>query len=258
MKKILLVGELGAIVRNLNESLSENYVVQICSNQLDNVKGMVKIVKPDMIVICYLGMDDTALEIFQWFERDCNTIPILIITSMTEWENCRKYCQSDNMDKMFRPISKEDLLDKCGHMLGQKEEVKHETVIETKKRILIVDDSPVVLRNIKDLLTPKYDVFVSTSGEQALKMIPTKNPDLILLDYEMPGMDGKETFEAILENDDMKHIPVVFLTSVAKRQQIYDVVKSIPAGYILKPPNRDKLLDTIEDAFNGKNIAEEN
>ena len=73
----------------------------------------------------------------------------------------------------------------------------------------------------------------------------------------MPGMDGKETFETILENNDMKHIPVVFLTSVAKRQQIYDVVKSIPAGYILKPPDRNRLLNTIEDVFIGKNVSDE-
>lgn len=257
MKKILLVGELGGIVRSLNECLSEKYAVQICSNQLDNVQGMVKIVKPDMIIMCYLRMEDTALDIFKWFESGCRTVPILIITTSTEWESCRGYCQSDNIDKMFRPISKEDLLDKCGRMLGQKNEFVNKPIIDRKRRILIVDDSPVVLRNIKDLLTPKYDVFLSTSGEQALRMIPTKNPDLILLDYEMPGMDGKETFEAILENDDMKHIPVVFLTSVAKRQQIYDVVKSIPAGYILKPPDKDKLLDTIEDVFKGKNVSDE-
>lgn len=257
MKKILLVGELGAIVRSLNECLSEQYAVQICSNQLDNVQGMVKIVKPDMIVICYLGMEDTALEIFQWFERGCKTVPILVITTMTEWESCREYCQSDNIDKMFRPISKEDLLNKCRRMLGEKDEFIQKTIVDRKKRILIVDDSPMVLRNIKDLLTPKYDVFLSTSGEKALQMIPTKKPDLILLDYEMPGMDGKETFEAILENNDMKHIPVVFLTSVAKRQQIYDVVKSIPAGYILKPPDSNRLLDTIEDVFKGKNVSDE-
>lgn len=133
-------------------------------------------------------------------------------------------------------------------------EFDNNTILDAKKRIFIVDDSPVILRSIKKLLDPQYDVFISTSGEQALKMIPTKKPDLILLDYEMPGMDGRETYEAILQNDDMKHIPVIFLTSMANRQQIYDAVSSIPAGYILKPPNRDELLDTIEDVFKGKNV----
>lgn len=257
VKKILLVGELGEVVRNINECLSEKYAVQICAKQLDNVRGMVKIIKPDMIVICHLGMENTALEIFQWFESDCKTVPILIITTMSEWESCKEYCQSDNIDKVFRPVSKKDLLDKCRQMLGQNDEFIDKTIVDSKKRILVVDDSPVVLRHIKDILVPKYDVFLSTSGEQALKMIPAKKPDLILLDYEMPGMDGKETFEAILENNEIKHIPVVFLTSVAKRQAIYDVMKSIPAGYILKPPDRDKLLGTIEDLLKEKKLSDE-
>ncbi|NLL79944.1 MAG: hypothetical protein GX234_09180 [Clostridiales bacterium] len=137
MKKILLVGELGAIVRNLNECLSEKYAVQICSNQLDNVQRMVKIIKPDMIVICYLGMEDTGLEIFQWFERGCKTVPILIITTTIDWERCREYCQSDNIDKMFRPIAKEELLDRCRRMLGQKDEFINETIVERKKEFLL-------------------------------------------------------------------------------------------------------------------------
>ena len=257
MKKILLVGELGAVVRSLNECLCANYAVQICSKQLDNVQGMVKIIKPDMIVICQLEMEDKTPEIYQWLNSDCKRIPILVITTIIEWESCRKYCQENNFDKMFRPVSKKDLLDKCRRMLDQYAEAHDKYDECRKKRILIVDDSPIVLRNLKDLLGSQYDIFLSTSGEQALKMIPAKSPDLILLDYEMPGMDGRETFEAILEDNSMKHIPVVFLTSVAKRQPIYDVLKSIPAGYILKPPDREKLLGTIEDVLNGKFVSDE-
>lgn len=73
--------------------------------------------------------------------------------------------------------------------------------------------------------------------------------DLILLDYEMPGMDGKATFEAILADEFAKDIPVVFLTSIADRKQIYAVLKSYPAGYILKPPDKEKLFSTIETVF---------
>lgn len=117
------------------------------------------------------------------------------------------------------------------------------------KKILIVDDSPLVLRNMRSVLNDKYEVFLATSGEQALKLIPVKKPDLILLDYEMPDMDGKATFEAILDNDFSKDIPVIFLTSIANKEQIYAVLKSCPAGYILKPPSEKKLLAAIEDVF---------
>lgn len=114
-----------------------------------------------------------------------------------------------------------------------------------KKKILVVDDTPLMLRNIKNMLDTKYDVILATSGKQALKLIPDENPDLVLLDYEMPEMDGKEVFETMTADDDMKNIPVVFLTSVSKRSAIMSILKSKPAGYILKPAEQNNLLDTI-------------
>ena len=111
---------------------------------------------------------------------------------------------------------------------------------------MIVDDSPLVLRNMKTMLEERYDVFLAPSGEKALELIPRKRPDLLLLDYEMPGMDGKDVFEAMLEDDYMKTIPVIFLTSIAHKEQVYGVLKSVPAGYILKPADRDRLMDEIK------------
>lgn len=102
---------------------------------------------------------------------------------------------------------------------------------------------------MKSILEEKYDVLLATSGRQALKMIPQKKPDLIMLDYEMPGMSGKETFEAILEDEFARDIPVIFLTSIADKKQIYAVLKSYPAGYILKPPDREKILSVIGDVL---------
>ena len=98
---------------------------------------------------------------------------------------------------------------------------------------------------------PQYEKH---AGEQALKLIPRENPDLILLDYEMDGMDGKSTFEAMKEDDDMKWIPVVFLTSIADRKSIYDVLRSKPDGYILKPPDKEKIRETIEELIGEKGI----
>ncbi|MCH5264664.1 MAG: response regulator [Lachnospiraceae bacterium] len=111
--------------------------------------------------------------------------------------------------------------------------------------ILIVDDTPVTLRNIKSLLDKKYEVILATSGKQALKLIPEKAPDIILLDYQMPEMSGKEVFEIMQEDEEMKKIPVIFLTGVSDRKTIYSVLKLKPAGYILKPAEEEKLLDTI-------------
>lgn len=120
---------------------------------------------------------------------------------------------------------------------------------EGKKRIMIVDDSAVMLRSMKSILDRTYTVYLSTSGKQALQAIPEKEPDLVLLDYKMPELDGIAVLEAMRADDSMKDIPVVFLTSVADRKTVDSILRLKPAGYILKPPDQSKVLETIKEAL---------
>ena len=80
---------------------------------------------------------------------------------------------------------------------------------EGKKRIMIVDDSAVMLRSMKGILDRTYTVYLSTSGKQALQAIPEKQPDLVLLDYKMPDLDGRAVFEEMQKDEYMKTIPVL-------------------------------------------------
>lgn len=120
------------------------------------------------------------------------------------------------------------------------------------KKIMLVDDSPIVLRNIKNILDQKYQVFVTTSGRQALSAIPEKEPDLVVLDYKMPELDGGAVFEEMQKDEYMKNIPVIFLTSVSDSKTIHSILKLKPAGYILKPPDQEKVLETIQAVLKGK------
>ena len=122
-----------------------------------------------------------------------------------------------------------------------------ETQPAKKKLVLVVDDSGLILRNVKSLIETKYQVNVVTSGEKALVSIEKRRPDLILLDYDMPGWDGKMTLEKIRENPNYQDIPVVFLTGVAEKERITSVLHLNPAGYILKPPDKEKLLGIIKE-----------
>ena len=119
-----------------------------------------------------------------------------------------------------------------------------------KKRILVVDDNGSTLRTMKAMLEGEYEVAIAISGAQAMTSIGKKRPDLILLDYEMPVCDGRMTLEMIRADDDMKDIPVVFLTAVNDRANIEAVIKLKPAGYFLKPAVKDKLIAEIEKILN--------
>ena len=154
---------------------------------------------------------------------------------------------------MYRPVSTMAILEQCSKIFAdgkyvdssaKKEEVK-------LKHILIVDDSAVTLRSVKTLLDKKYRISVATSGEMAIKTMQRSLPDLVLLDYEMPGCDGKQTLEMIRQDETMMNVPVMFLTGVAEKQHIASVLALNPAGYMLKPPEQEKLLNAIEDIFSG-------
>lgn len=151
-------------------------------------------------------------------------------------------------------MTKAELLKKCHELLktDSKSSIEFTTTRNQKKKIMIVDDSALLLRNMKSMLEKNYDICLAKSGEQALKTIPKECPDLIFLDYEMEGMDGRTTLEAMKKDEDMKWIPVVFLTSVSDRKSIYDVMKSKPDGYILKPPDKERIFEMIETILGGK------
>lgn len=262
MQKILLIGELGEIVRSVNECLIKDFQIQLCSMQLDMIKGMAKIIKPDLVIVCQIGIDELDKAIFAWLKEQMPKTPVLVITTEESWGDISHCCESEQFDKLFRPVAGSVMVEKCYKMIGHvqllPEEKEKNTEIQNhkyqsavdsidraRKKIMIVDDSPLVLRNMKAMLEEKYNIFLSPSGEKALELIPKKCPDLVLLDYEMPGMDGKEVFEKMLNDGYMQTIPVIFLTSVAQKEQVYGVLKSMPAGYILKPADRNRVLDEI-------------
>lgn len=120
---------------------------------------------------------------------------------------------------------------------------------DEKKKLLIVDDDGTTLRVLKGMLEHEYDVTIVNSGMNAIKAIGKKRPDLILLDYEMPVCDGRQTLEMLRADEESKNIPVVFLTGVNDRAHIEAVLSLRPAGYLLKPPDKKMIVDTIRKAI---------
>ncbi len=120
---------------------------------------------------------------------------------------------------------------------------------DKRKHILVVDDNAQTLRNLKNVLEKDYRVTLANSGIKAITCIGKDRPDLVLLDYEMPVYNGKQTFEMIQADEDIANIPVVFLTGVNDREHIKEVLLLKPAGYLLKPTPKEKLINTIEAAI---------
>lgn len=125
-----------------------------------------------------------------------------------------------------------------------KENGKH-----VKKKILVVDDSGIMLRNIKRWLEDKYQVILANSGAMAIKYLATNRPDLVLLDYEMPVIDGSQVLQMIRTETEFCDIPVIFLTGKNDRESIMKVLELKPEGYLLKSMEPQKIIAEIDNFF---------
>lgn len=252
MKKILLVGELDQILGSLNHHLAEKFQTQMCTTDLELVKAMMKVFKADMAVVCLNENGDSPEAVLDFLQERFSQMPVLLIGKEKECRAYNRYYENKQFDYLNRPLTLGILLRKCEEMLKIYEpgaENTQEAETEERKYILAVDDSGILLRNIKTMLEKDYDVAVANSGMMAIKQAKKKLPDLILLDYEMPEWDGRKTLEEIRNDEKLKDIPVVFVTAVADKEHIAAVLSLRPSGYILKPIEQQKLYDTIEKAL---------
>ncbi|WP_041430820.1 diguanylate cyclase domain-containing protein [Synechococcus sp. PCC 6312] len=118
---------------------------------------------------------------------------------------------------------------------------------ESKGNVLLVDDIPENLQLLSDLLVKLgYTVRSVTSGKMALKTMRVKQPDIILLDIKMPEMDGYQVCQALKADEDLKHIPVIFISAL---DDVFDKVKAFNVGgidYITKPFQVEEVVARIE------------
>jgi len=111
--------------------------------------------------------------------------------------------------------------------------------------VLVVDDDSFVRGILEKILNVKYAVLTAASGQEAIEIAVKKSPQTILLDVEMPGMNGYETCDMLKCNPKTKSIPVLFISgksSVRERLQGYE---SGGEDYIVKPPESDVLLAKV-------------
>jgi CheY-like chemotaxis protein len=114
-----------------------------------------------------------------------------------------------------------------------------------KKIILAVDDTPFFLATLKKIVQDtEYKLICVTSGSDALKFLAKHHPDLLLLDIEMPEMNGYELAAKIREK--RERAPIVFLTGNAKKENVVKAVEAGAADFIVKPVNKASVLAKIE------------
>lgn len=245
MHKLLLISNTKnyfniTIAKQLEEKKHIIYETLVDKDEINKLK--------DTIDAVLLFVDEELLEHHQdlTFIKDTlleNDTPLFLLGGRNEIDSVKKYMPENLIQKEFiRPIDVGELVTTVDDFLLNLRNY-------LKKKILVVDDSGAMLRSVKGWLDNKYQVALANSGAMAIKYLTLNRPDLILLDYEMPIVNGKQVLEMIRSEIEFSDIPVIFLTSKSDKETVLEVMDLKPEGYLLKTMPPEEIIHNIDEFF---------
>lgn len=273
-QKLLLVGGNRTLISEFFVKAGTSFEVLTAATIYQDLKQHLQYYKPDALVYCMKLEKQEDISGVTKFATDTlkkENIPFIVISDNSEYDYlCRIWGEQANLkiasalpiakmqDEIKNAINNAGLLGSGsasagGSSLGktQDDDLWNDPLLDDllnkRARVLVIDDSTIIHKTIKNYLERDYDISTAISGFAALRFLKTKEVDLILLDYEMPEMDGIEVLKAIRNNPATVHIPVVFLTGINDSGKIQKALALKPDGYLLKPINKDALLEKIKE-----------
>lgn len=131
------------------------------------------------------------------------------------------------------------------------------TMITKKFNVLIVEDNPADIRLVKEAFKESEvdtEIYIVKDGVEAMEFLnhgieheDVSLPDLILLDLNLPRKDGREVLKEIKENNKLKYIPVVILTTSSSEEDVYETYLNHANSYIVKPANIGRFIETMKN-----------
>ena len=116
------------------------------------------------------------------------------------------------------------------------------------KKILIVDDEPNIVMSLEYTFKKNnYEVFIARDGQEALDILKTNFPDVIILDIMMPMVDGFATLEQIRKDANLQHTKVMFLSAKNKESDIEKGLELGADAYMTKPFSIKKVVEKVEE-----------
>ena len=209
----------------LIKSLSEDFEISK-ARSIDDINHI-----PKIILVNLAGISD--LDKIKTFKN----AKIFLLGSQLEVNNA-KFADTEYFVK---PFNAKEIREKLLNLSKNSTEIN--------KTILLVDDDAVMIRTLREGLSSSYKVLPANSGLNALKILERVKPDLILLDYEMPEMNGTQVFEVLKRNSDLSKIPVMFLTAKTDQDSLEKIEELRPQGHMLKTLPLKEIKERLQEYF---------
>ena len=258
-KKIFLVDDVSFSLIKTKQILKDMYTVFTMESSA-RMFELLKKVKPDLILldINMPGVDGyDTLKALKASENYAE-IPVIFLSGKEDEDSIIKGLELGAVDHVSKPFTSQDL-----HLRITKQlypikfnydlQIDNEKNILKHQSILAVDDSPSMLRTIHFALRGKYKVHTLQKPENLKNIIQDLKPDLFLLDYNMPVINGFELYGIIREFPEFHETPIIYLTSENSLDHLKKAIDLGSSGYIVKPFKPQKLRDQVAKCLDKKN-----
>lgn len=266
-KNVLFIAKFDNVLKGMNSILAKTFNMQMCPPTLEMIEKTLFVMEIDLVLLYISGLSEAQIAGLRDKLHQSNLkVPLVVLGTAEECEDFGNLRQEIYVAKyLHRPIAIPLIVEALGAILSveiekaaEKDSAPNISIadfadsLETDNRrcLLVVDDNGSILRAMKMLLEKDYKVNLANSAKSALESIMRERPDAMLLDYEMPGINGRQLLELLRNNQDTQNLPVFFLTGVSDQERIKEVFSLKPQGYFLKSSSSDTILDALDKFFN--------
>ena len=240
MKKVLLTGKNPDALNTIRKGLFDDLTVQCSELDPAGINDVIDAFAPDVIVLSLDSLRESSKPILTEMLSKHRNYPIVTVGTEEEKERFIQYYKANRFENVTPSAGSDEL--NCAVMRC----LADDSQSDKKAYILVIDDDMSVLHSVRAMLEDDYDVGIAASGMAGLKMMSKRMPDVVLLDYEMPDFDGRQTLEKIRNEENSKEVPVVFLTGITDREHIDAIIGLSPQGYLVKPVDTEQLKKALE------------
>lgn len=285
MKRILFVADFNDTAHCIQEAMLSRYQVQLCSmKNAEDVSHMIRMFRPDMVVVFISCYQNISSKLFYILTIVHAAIPIITIGKKEDTMQYEMLYSKTQYTHLYRPIKNRDIM-KCiadrlhitedenaehkdisdvSNYIENEDKIKNKTDIwdeaeldneadaDKRKHILLVDNDDEIYNDMKSIIGDRYRVSAAGTELQAMRMLEKDRPDMMFLSYEMPLCEGRIMLEMIRNDDELRKLPVVFLTKIAEKRNIASIIRLKPAGCILKPLDKEIVTRIIEKCMDAK------
>jgi len=259
-KKIICVDDMNFSLISIKKALESHYEVYLADSNSKMYKIMEK-ARPDMIILDVNMPDVDGYETIKDLKNDkrYSDIPVIFLTCSSDKESVVKGLSLGAAAFVIKPFNAVKLIECINNQFYPKEVEKPKAEKnDFNPNILVVDDMTSMLRTIHHALHAKYNVFLISRSEVVIDFLQNNRPDVILLDYLMPGLSGFDLIPLIRGLPDYKDIPIIIITTEGTIRNVNDAISRGASDFIVKPFDPKELNYKVEKQIRLRKQQREN